>query len=170
MGQSEKNENHAYTYACKILEECDININTLQNGDYLFIIHTIIDSKLLDIDVPILDSQISKWNRVHEKKRRNKKSDFTRWRKTREVLKEYLKDTIEYVENNELILIHRWSEAERVELTHRLHVLGNNVFVTEDPKKYFGAVARCLLLGDKELEARSGERGGIVFITAGRND
>ena len=166
----EQNEGPAYTYACEILKECDIDINTLQNGDYLFIIHSIIDSKLLDIDVPILDSHISKWNRAHEKKRKNKKSDLIRWRKTREVLKEYLKDTIEYVEDNELIPIRRWSEAERVDLTHKLHALGNNIFVTECPKKYFGAIDRCLLLGDRELEARSGERGGIIFITAGRND
>jgi hypothetical protein len=178
----------------EVLTECGIELQTIQKGDYLFIVHSNVDCRLLDTDVPINISQVNKWKRLspkrtHQEKRITKRFD--------NFLNEALKTSlVSYVQNNQSLPIsssasekrktlikNLWNYEqnnsllpplptltfeERKTLIKNLQDIYPNFFYTDDPEKLLGAIDRCIMLGDLVFEAPYGERGRVVYIDANR--
>jgi hypothetical protein len=148
----------------EVLTECGINLQSIHKGDYLFIVRSIIDCHLLNIESTINVSQINKWKRISKKflTHRKKLTDD----RFRDFLKKELK--IFFVLNNQRSPMPILNFEEREILIKKLQNIDPNFFYTDNPEKLLGAIDRCIILGDLVFEASYGEHGGIVFIDAGR--
>ncbi|MDR0338541.1 MAG: hypothetical protein LBI18_15825 [Planctomycetaceae bacterium] len=156
--------NNASELLDEVLAECGISLRSIHKGDYLFIVRSIVDCHLLDIESTINISQINKWKRISKKFLTHRKKLIDD--RFRDLVKKELK--MSFVLKNQRSPIPILNFEEREIFIKKLQSIDPNFFYTDDPKKLLGAIDRCIVLGDLVFEASYGEHGGIVFIDAGR--